>query len=51
MLSADENSSPYEKIYFGQVNKRIKILQKLEQSLKIRNNLINSNKEPYDRSF
>ena len=50
MLSIDENSLPYEKIYFGQVNEQIEILQKLEENLKRRDTILNSNNEPCDPS-
>ena len=50
MLSIDKNSLPYEKIYFGQVNEQIEILQKLEENLKRRDTIINLNNEPCDPS-
>ena len=50
MLTIDENSLPYEKIYFGEVNEQIEILQKLEENLKRRDTILNSNNEPCDPS-
>jgi hypothetical protein len=50
MLTIDENSLPYEKIYFGEVNEQIEILQKLEENLKRRDTILNLNNEPCDPS-
>ena len=46
MLNISENISPYEQIYSGEVSEQIKVLQKLEQNLKMRDNLLKE--EPCD---
>jgi hypothetical protein len=46
MLNISENISPYEQIYSGKASEQIKVLQKLEQNLKMRDNLLKE--EPCD---
>ena len=46
MLNISENISPYEQIYSGEVCEQIKVLQKLEQNLEKRDNLLKE--EPCD---
>ena len=50
MLNMNENLLPYEKIYFGQVNEQIEILQKLEENLRRRDIILNLDNEPCDPS-
>ena len=50
MLNIDNKALPYEKIYSGEVYEQIEVLQKLEQNLEIRDNLMNPQHEPCDPS-